>query len=239
MVRKAILVLTFLSLSVVAGAQEEAEEEGPWSGSLSLGYLSTSGNTETTSYNTKFGVNYKKNDWEHILSGSSNGAEDTSVSTAESYQLGWRSGYNFTEHDFVFGTVDWRKDRFSGVTEQLSAALNYGRRVIDTPSHQLALGIGAGYRDSDRSDGTTEAEAIGRGSLAYDWIWSETSSFDQDLIIESGSSNTYIESVSAIRARIIGDFNLVLSYTIKQNTDVPAGSDKTDTQTAISIEYAF
>ncbi|MGI9262762.1 MAG: DUF481 domain-containing protein [Woeseiaceae bacterium] len=174
-----------------------------------------------------------------MLSGSANGAEDTSVSTAESYQLGWRSAYNFTPNDFVFGTVDWRKDRFAGVTEQVSAAINYGRRVIDTPNHVLALGIGAGYRDSDRADGTSSDEAIGRGSLAYDWAWSETSSFDQDLIIETGSSNTYIESVSAVRARIIGDFNLVLSYTIKQNSDVPPGIDKTDTQTAISIEYAF
>ena len=53
------------------------------------------------------------------------------------------------------------------------------------------------------------------------------------------SDNTYIESVSAIRARLIGDFNLVLSYTIKQNTNVPAGSEKRDTQSAVSIEYAF
>ena len=102
-------------------------------------------------------------------------------------------------------------------------------RVVDTPNHQLDLGIGAGYRDSDRADGTSDANAIGRGSLAYNWVWTETSGFTQDLTVESGSDNTYIESVSAVRARLIGDFNLVLSYTIKQNSDVPVGTDKTDT----------
>ena len=239
MVRKAVLAIAFLSLANLVVAQEETEEEGPWAGTLSLGYLSTSGNTDTTSYNTKFEVGYTKDSWEHRLLGSSTGAEDSGATTAENYQLGWRTGYNFTERDFVFGTVDWRKDRFAGVTEQLSYAINYGRSVVDTANHQLDLGIGVGYRDSDRADGTSEANAIGRGSLAYNWVWTESSGFTQDLIVESGSDNTYIESVSAVRARLIGDFNLVLSYTIKQNTDVPVGTDKTDTQSAISIEYAF
>ena len=228
MVRKVLLATAFLALAPHAFAQGETEEEGPWAGSLSLGYLSTSGNTETTSYNTKFEVGHTKNDWEH-----------RSATTAESYQVGWRSAYEFTEHDFVFGTVDWRKDRFAGVVEQLSYAINYGRRVVDSASHHLDLGIGAGYRDSDRSDGTSEANAIGVGTLAYNWVWTESSGFTQDLIVESGSDNTYIESVSAVRARLIGDFNLVFSYTIKQNTDVPVGSEKRDTQTAVSIEYAF
>jgi putative salt-induced outer membrane protein len=33
--------------------------------------------------------------------------------------------------------------------------------------------------------------------------------------------------------------NLVFSYTIKNNSDVPVGTEKTDTFTAINIEYPF
>lgn len=238
-VGKAVLATVVLSLAAATWAQEEAEEEEPWSGALSLGYLSTSGNTETTSYNTKFEIVREEDNWKHRLNGSANGAEDTSGLTAEAYQLGWRTDYNITDKGSVFGTVDWRKDRFAGITEQMSYAVNYGRTLIDTETHVLALGVGAGYREADRSDGTNETSAIGRGNLAYDWHWSETSGFDQGLIVESGNGNTYIESVSAIRARLFGEFNLVLSYTIKRNSDVPVGAEKTDTQTAISIEYAF
>ena len=240
MLRKGMAVVAALSLTGNAFAQGEAEEaEGPWSGNLSLGYLSTQGNTETTSYNTKFQVGYQKDSWQHQLAGSSTGADESANTTAEAYQLGWRSAYDFTEHDFVFGTVDWRKDRFAGVVEQMSYALNYGRRVIDNETHVLALGIGAGYRDSDRADGTSSANAIGRGSLLYNWTWTETSGFEQGLIVETGSDNTFIESISAVRARLVGGFNLVLSYTIKNNSDVPAGTEKRDTQTAVSIEYEF
>ena len=241
MFRKVLLAAAFFTCTGTVCAQEEAaaEEEGPWSGNLSLGYLSTSGNTDTTSYKTKFAIGYTQSDWEHRFEGSSTGADESDVTTAESYQAGWRSAYNFTEHDFVFGTVDWRKDRFAGVTEQLSAALNYGRRVIDTPKHMLALGIGAGFKDSERSDGTSANGAIGRGSLLYDWAFSETAGFNQGVVVESGSGNTYIESVSEVRAKLLGDFALVVSYTIKHNTDVPVASEKTDRLSAVSIEYAF
>jgi len=103
----------------------------------------------------------------------------------------------------------------------------------------LSVGLGVGHRTADLSDGTSESGVIGRGSLDYNWIFSEHSGFDQNVIVESGSDNTYIESVSALRARLIGDFAMVLSYTIKHNTTVPAGSENTDRLTAISIEYAF
>ena len=244
MYSKASLAIALLSITGLAHAQGEnpaaaAEPESPWSGSLSLGYLSTSGNTDTTTYKTAFEIAYEKNKWKHTFNGGANGAEDTGVSTAESYQAAWKTDYNLTEKDYLFGLINWNKDRFSGVTEQLSETVGYGRRVLETPSHVLNLEIGAGNRDADLSDGTTEGGAIVRGGLDYTWIFSETSGFDQSINIESGSDNTYIESVSAVRAKIVGDFAIVLSYTVRQNSDVPVGNVKTDKLSAVSIEYAF
>lgn len=238
-IRKTIFVLAALALSAVAIAQEETEEESPWSGAASLGYLSTSGNTETTSYNMKLGVGYEKDKWNHNFSAAANGADESEETTAEAYQAGWKTEYNFSEHNFVFGTVDWRKDRFSGVDQQISEAIGYGRRLIHTEKHQLSVGLGVGHRQADLADGTSESGAIGRGSIDYNWVFSETAGFDQNIVVESGSDNTYIESVSAVRARLVGDLAVVLSYTVKHNTDVPVGSEKTDTFSAVSIEYAF
>jgi putative salt-induced outer membrane protein len=241
MLRNGLLVAAILLTSGTALSQAapETEEENPMSGALSLGFLSTSGNTETTSYNTKFGVGYKGDKWTHSFDASANGADESETTTAESYQAGWKSEYGFTEHDFIFGTIDWRKDRFSGVDQQLSEAVGYGRRLLNTPKHMLSVGLGVGHRQADLADGSSESGVIGRGSIDYNWIFNETAGFDQNIIVESGSDNTYVESVSAVRARLLGDFALVVSYTIRQNSDVPVGSEKTDRLTAISIEYAF
>jgi putative salt-induced outer membrane protein len=45
--------------------------------------------------------------------------------------------------------------------------------------------------------------------------------------------------VSALRARLLNDVGLVVSYTVKHNSDVPLGREKTDKFTSIALEYAF
>ena len=99
--------------------------------------------------------------------------------------------------------------------------------------------VGVGARQLDLPDGTDESDVILRAGLDYVWTLSETTQFSQDLVIESGDTNTYIESISALTAQLIGDIALVASYTIKNNSDVLPGLEKTDTWTALSLEYAF
>ncbi len=89
------------------------------------------------------------------------------------------------------------------------------------------------------SDNTSESGVIGTLGLDYVWTFSETSNFEQNIGVETGSDNTYLESVSAIRAKLLGDLAIVLSYTVRNNSDVPVGNEKTDKFTAISLEYAF
>ena len=232
-------VLILYSGAAYSQAASSAAEESPWSGRASLGFLSTSGNTNTTSFKTSFGVSYTKNNWTHAFDAAANGADESDTVTAEAYQANWKSSYDLSEHNYLFGLVAWRKDRFSGVNQQLSESIGYGRRIIDTPVHLLSAEIGAGYRNADLSDNTSESGAIGRLGLDYKWTFSETSNFEQNIAVEAGSDNTYIESVSAVRAKLLGDFAIVLSYTVRHNTDVPVGSEKTDKITAISLELAF
>jgi putative salt-induced outer membrane protein len=233
----AILILS--SGAAYSQAGSPAAEESPWTGSASLGFLSTSGNTETTSYNTAFKISYAKDKWIHTFDAAANGADESDITTAEAYQAGWKSSYDFSEHSFLFGAVNWRKDRFSGVDQSLSEAVGYGRRFIDTPVHLLSAELGAGYRKEDLRDNTSESGVIATLGMDYKWTFSETSNFEQNIGVESGSNNTYIESVSAVRAKLLGDLALVFSYTVRHNTDVPIGSEKTDKLTAISLELAF
>lgn len=215
------------------------EEESPWSGTVSFGYLATSGNTENQSYNGATKVSYARKKWTHTVNGSVIGAAESNTTTAEAYQAGWKSEYAINEHDFLFGLLDWRKDRFSGFDQQLSGSLGYGRRLIDSERHVFTVDAGIGYRSSDLADGTSNSSAIARGGLDYTWTFSETSTFEQALVVEAGSDNTFYESVSAVRASLVGDLALVLSFTVRHNSDVPVANQNTDTFTAISLEYAF
>ncbi len=241
MLARPIWILTGLFLMTSGNAQEgaTAEEHDPWSGKASLGYLATSGNTENTSLNTGFEVGYASGNWAHLLKALAINSSQDKQTTAEAYELGWKSEYNFSETNFMFGRASWRKDLFSGYDTQLSETIGYGRRILDAGAHILNAEIGAGARQSTLRDGTKEDDLILRAGMDYRWKFSETAEFTQEFTIEAGDVNTYFESISALRARLLGELALVASYTIKNNSDVPVGTKNSDTYTALALEYGF
>lgn len=233
---------SFVALVLVlstSGPVAAEQEGGPWSGKTGLGYLATSGNSESTSLNAFFRLAYSLNSWRHELGAQAISSISNDVTTSERYKLNFKSKYDFTEHDYLFGLVSWEKDRFGGYEEQLSEAIGYGRRLLNSETHILNAEIGVGAKQSDLSDGSRETGVIGRAGLDYLWQFSETADFSQILAVESGSGNTYIESISAVTARLMESLALSLTFTVKNNSDVPVGRDKTDTFTAINLEYGF
>ncbi|NNL55621.1 MAG: DUF481 domain-containing protein [Woeseia sp.] len=237
MMLRVISMIMVFSVPVSAIAQEESEQ--PWSGKATLGYLATSGNTENSTLNTGVEVGFASGEWQHIATALAISASENDNSTAEAYEMGWKTERNLSDRSFLFGRLNWRKDLFSGYDTQFSQTLGYGYRLIETDTHLLNLEAGAGARQSELQDGTKENETIFRGGAYYKWLFSETAEFRQDLTTEAGSENTYLESVTAVSAKLLGDLALVASFTIKHNTDVPALTEETDTYTALSLEYAF
>ena len=232
-------LLAALLATPFAYAAEEAADDGPWSGKVTFGYLATSGNTENSNLNSGLEVGYTAGLWEHMATAAAIYADDSGSTTSEAYDAGWKSARNITDQDFLFGRLDWRKDRFSAFDTQFSQTVGYGRRLIDNDRHSLDGELGLGARQSERIDGTSLDETIFRGGLRYRWALSDTSEFRQDLVVEAGDENTFAESVTAISARVIGGIALTASYTVRNNSDVLPGIEKTDTFTALSLEYGF
>ena len=233
------LALAVAALVMPFSSMAQEEEEGPWSGTATLGYLATSGNTENSTLNTGVTLGYKIGKWQHTATAKAINSSEEDSTTAEAYDFSFKSERNLTDVDFLFGKLDYRKDRFSGFDNQFSQVVGYGRRLINTDKHSLNAEVGAGARQSERQDGTTEDEGVFNGGLFYKWTLNDTAAFSQDLTTEVGSDNTYSEAISKVTAQLIGDLALVVSYAIKHNSDVEAGVEKKDTYTALSLEYAF
>lgn len=240
MISRNLLLATALVLAApIFAAEEEEEESDPLEGNVKLGYLATSGNTETSTLNTGFEASYTINRWKHQASAAVIYSEENKVATAEAYEAGWISGWDLTERDFLYGRLNWRKDRFGGFNTQFSQTVGYGRKILTGKVHTLTGGLGAGARQSEDQLEVSTNEFIITGDLAYKWQFSETAEFDQTFAVEAGDSNTFSESVSSVSTTLIGAFRLVASYTIRHNSDVPVGTEKKDTRTAISLQYDF
>lgn len=230
---RALWAASFLIASAPTAAFE-------WKAEAGAGLLITSGNSETQSLNGKFSLEALSERWKNRFSASGLNNGDEEGTTAERYTVGDQLDYNFDPRNYAFAAVDWEKDRFGGFRERTSETLGYGRHILTGPVHVLDAEVGAGARQTEVQDtGEQQDEFIGRLGGKYQWKISDTSQFLQSLKVESGQENTFTEAVSELKLSIIGNLFLSLSFTARNNSDVPPDTQRTDTFTAISVSYAF
>lgn len=222
-----------------APAEPAAEKTSIWKGEAELGFVSATGNTDTQSTNAKFSVENDRIYWNHLLQLQALRAKDRDSITADRIEAFYRSLYKVSKKDYIFGSLKYEDDRFSGYDQRTTEIVGYGRKFYDREIFKLDAEIGIGARQADLTDNTQTDEVIVRlGSHAF-WALSKTSSYKQEVFIERGDENTFSESSSELKVRINASLALKLSLSIKHNSDVPATKKKTDTLTAVTLVYDF
>lgn len=214
--------------------------ESPWSGEGDVGFNKTSGNTETESLLAKLKIVNTQERWKHTAELGAINSSDSGARTAESYEGKWKSDYNYSETYYGFGSLRYEDNRFSGYEYQATAALGIGAHVIDSERTLFDVEGGLGYRQSEEQ-GTGESldEVILLGSMVYQYQLTDTTRFESDFNVEAGQDNTYLESTLALKVKINASLALKLGYQVKHNTDVPVGTDKTDTLSSVALNYSF
>jgi putative salt-induced outer membrane protein len=247
-VKMLLAIAGTLAATLVATAALAEDKPAPaeWKMSAELGFVTTTGNTETSTTNAKFDATHEKDAWRRNVHAEAFGASNTDPATdvtthsAERYQLSGKADYKFNEFDYVFGVANYDKDRFSGYNYQATIAAGYGRRVLHEDTMTLDLEIGPGVRKlKDSTTDMTDTSGIVRLAAKYAWQISDTSSFTEDFSSDVSSDLTVTKSVTALTAKVNTSLAMKLTLTVKNNSEVPAGTEKTDTETAVTLVYSF
>ncbi|HEX6550882.1 MAG TPA: DUF481 domain-containing protein [Gammaproteobacteria bacterium] len=226
-------------LNASADATKKVAVKEGWQGSVALGYLHTTGNSNTVSLNSKAIAGYKRGNWQDSLSLTALNASQDNQRTAESYEGNGQSNYSLTDNNYLFGVVDYLSDRFSGYGRRTTEVFGYGRRLLNSDTQHLDIELGAGARQTRYTDNSSDSRIIERVAVNYLWNFSDTSNFSENLSVEHGTDNTFTQSVTALTANLAGSFALSVSYTVKHNSTALPGFKNTDTITAVSLVYSF
>ena len=235
----------FGAAALLGSAALLAQEPAPppdygWSGKGELGFVSTSGNTDTQSLNVALEFIYDSVKWRHRFAGAALNSEDSGTTTAKRYDLGAQSDYKLNEKSYLFGALRYENDDFSAFEDQSTLTFGYGRQVLDTEKHKLKLEAGVGYRTATLVEtGESESGAVARGLL--DWLWQLTPStvLGERFLVEAGSDNTYLQNDLSLTVAINTRFALKAGFQVRHNTEVPEGIDETDTLTTANLVYNF
>lgn len=239
--RNLTLAASIILLSAPLMAEEEASApESPWSGSAELGYIKTSGNTETSSTNAALKVKHKGENWDKQVKLSALTSKDRKTTTKEKYDSEFKADRNFGEHSYMTGVATYGKDRFSGFDYQSTASIGYGYRAIAEKDMELNFEFGPGHR-RDKVKGSEEAdsETIGRFALSFDWQIQQGVDFSEDFVALKGKKKGTYKSETSLKSQLMSSLASKITYKIKHETEVPEGARKTDRELGITLVYSF
>jgi putative salt-induced outer membrane protein YdiY len=217
-------------------------------GDLGLGFLVTTGNTNTASIKFNTHLMQEINSWRNQLNldvltrkelTSDSELESTSASR---YFTSLQSNYLLQDQFsslFVYG--DFESDKFNGIDKQLSLVTGYGWRFYETGKDSIDLDIGPGINYQTTAEGSSQLGYVFR--LALDGVLhiNERSRFNQVMSIEHSLSslNSRFKSETSIVSQINGRLGLRLSYLYRYNTKPEVNKRDYDSETSATFVFSF
>ena len=209
-------------------------------GSISLGYVGTTGNTETRTFNTDVLYTVSYSSWQHSIKFQGLISSEDSNARAERYYLEDKSDYVISDDDYVFIKANYTDDRFSGFDYQAAASGGYGHYFYNRDDFMLEAFGGMGYRQSNYENGGSEGEVIILSAgQNLEWDITDTSNLVQSLTTEIGEELTVTRFEIGLTTNIMDSISTKIAFQARNTSDVPAGRETTDTQTSISLVYDF
>lgn len=239
------LISSLLLLPNITLAAEDAAQAGAeWDGNAELGFIHTSGNSDTQSLNGKLKVSREEGPFKAGMKLEALTSEDSGVKSSEKYLAALKFDYAIGEYDYVTSQALYEDDRFNGYEYQSSVTVGYGYHAWNDENGKLDLEAGPGYRrdvlETRDADGDkVKEEAIGRLSLDLLVNISDNAKFTELLTMEAGDSKTVWKSEMGLQSTLSGSLAMKVSYIVKHTTDVPAENKNTDSLVGVTLVYDF
>lgn len=209
-----------------------------WKVSAEFGYIDTGGNTESSTVNARLNAVHESVTWRNKIAAEHLNTFNDIDTTAKRTVGELATNYKLDENDYLFANLRGEKDRFGGYDYRVSETVGYGHRYR-WDRHRLDLEAGVGSSQTKVIGGERKSEPIVRLAGTYEWQISENAIFSETGFSEIGSENAHTESETALKLKVIGRLATKLSYRIIHNNEVPPGTEKTDTITAVTLVYDF
>lgn len=261
-----LLLAAFASFAVQAqDADTGTTSNGGWSGSGEFGFASSTGNSRSENVNAKLGLNQENEQWKNsfFLDGLRSKSQQTVVdagnnttkqfnTTANRYDGGASVGYKLDPRSYIVGAARYEHDDFGANLWQGIVSLGYGYIALKDERNELSFEIGPGYKryrpaDIDVVVGDeivhqrqpTQSEMVARGLVNYKFKLTANTAFEDTLLMEAGSKNTYLQNDAGLAVSMTKKLALKVGFQVRHNSDVLPATKKTDTLTTTNLVYSF
>lgn len=258
---KPLTIALLLALAAPAAFAEDTDTEKEkeptgWKSSGELGFVSSSGNTESDSLNVRLGTKFEDEDWKHDfhLAGfrqrgevevqtdpnDPNSTERRTERTANRYELGGSTARKLDERNSIYTSLRYEHDDFAAYDYQATLSVGWGHQLIKTDATDLRFEAGPGIkRTRDAVTRETNSALIGRGKGNLETKLTDNTSLVDELLVEAGGGNTYVQNDFGVKVAMNSHLAIKAGLQHRHNTEVPPERKKTDTLTTVNLVYDF
>lgn len=214
-----------------------------FTGSVQLGALVSTGDTEEFTENGAFDFKYvqKKMTYTGLLSALYNYSR-TEDDRNERYQAQGQAQYAFTEKNYTFVNTNFITDTDDGYDYIWATQVGYGRRLLNSEKYRMTIDgqVGPGYRiaPTDDSEVKDEQETL-NASLIYAWQITQSTSLGENVSTSYAESDTITTAKTTLSTKLYKGLGLQFASTLTHHTNPASDSHKTNTYSTINLVYGF
>ncbi|WP_456403733.1 DUF481 domain-containing protein [Hydrogenimonas sp.] len=230
-------------MAATCGALMAAVPVGTMKQSAELGYIGSTGNSESQSLNAAY-----KNDYQYdektdmhlkadILYG-----EKSGVTSDERYRLFFNVNHYYSGDLFTYGEASALRNTFEGYNQQYNLGAGLGYNIFKDEKQFLKGKAGLQYRRSNYTSQPHDNFYYLKGGLDYLYNFSKTNKFTAtwDLLDNLKRIKDYETVINlGLTMLIVDQLSFKMGFEIKYDNVPPAGKKKTDTTTTAGIVYSF
>jgi putative salt-induced outer membrane protein YdiY len=252
---------------ILFSLEKAGESKQPSSGTLftasaQLGLLYLTGNTRSADIKTGLDLRFERNVWRSffvfdlLVKKTETETEDSQnfETTDQKWSIATQTNYTLdaAKKNYIYGSVFYEENRFSGFDSQASMSTGWGRRWFENKTSSFDADIGPGFK-RDVTQVTTEEMENGIRSKTQDSLIlqaqalyikkiNEHIEFKQLLAvkhaIEVGQNSIY-KAESSITSKLIDSLQLKLNFIIDYNSKVDDDKENLNTETSAVLIYSF
>ena len=208
-------------------------------GRAEFGAYVTTGNTRNIGLTAALELKREGIEWRHKLRAQADYQESLGITTRERYLAAYEPNWKFDGRAYVYGAIQYEKDRFSGFEDRFSTSAGAGYSALRRPGLKLDVELGPAFRHTRYTNTKVENNFAARGSLDFDWKVTSGLTLRQNASAYLQDANSTVSSKSALLARLVGPLSAQLSYTLQYESMPPAGRETTDTTSRAALVVDF
>lgn len=213
-----------------------------WTGNVTLGANSQSGNTDRTSVSLGAEASRKSETDRAGFKLLYNYAEENGELTARNIYGSLKYDYFFTKKFYGYMSVEMLSDRFRDIRLRTIAGPGVGYQVWDDKVKSLLLELGIAYFSEDLYTGNDDSWATSREAASFVWRFTDHLNFSDSIVANNrldDPSDCQVRNEAAINTGLGAAWALKVANIIEYDSKPAAGIKKTDAFWIIGLQYSF